>query len=150
VKRGAKGTGKDPMLAAMCNAELLGPVEPHDRDDRTGLWVGHPRGFPLVQVMSNSEDQSKKVLRIANGMWTQDAREHYDLDPGETRTIIKGTGRPLRGPDRRGGVIRGRPGDLRRDQRVAPHDTAEWRQRERRGDPAQRGEVAGERPGSGA
>jgi hypothetical protein len=92
VKRGAKGTGKDPMLAAMCNAELLGPVEPHDRDDRTGLWVGHPRGFPLVQVMSNSEDQSKKVLRIANGMWTQDAREHYDLDPGETRTIIKGTG----------------------------------------------------------
>lgn len=92
VKRGAKGTGKDPMLAAMCNTELLGPVEPHDRDDRTGLWVGRSRGFPLVQVMSNSEDQSKKVLRIANGMWTQDAREHYDLDCGETRTIIKGTG----------------------------------------------------------
>lgn len=92
VKRGAKGTGKDPMLAAMCNTEMLGPVEPHDRDDVTGLWVGRPRGFPLVQVMSNSEDQSKKVLRIANGMWTQDAREHYGLDCGETRTIIKGTG----------------------------------------------------------
>jgi hypothetical protein len=42
--------------------------------------------------MSNSEDQSKKVLRIANGMWTRDARSHYDLDCGETRTIIKGTG----------------------------------------------------------
>jgi hypothetical protein len=92
VKRGAKGTGKDPMLAAICNTELLGPVEPHDRDDRTGLWVGRARGFPLVQVMSNSEDQSKKVLRIANGMWTRDARDHYDLDCGETRTIIKGTG----------------------------------------------------------
>lgn len=92
VKRGAKGTGKDPMLAAMCNTELLGPVEPYDRDDKTGLWLGRARGFPLVQVMSNSEDQSKKVLRIANGMWTQAAREHYDLDCGETRTIIKGTG----------------------------------------------------------
>lgn len=92
VKRGAKGTGKDPMLAAMCNTELLGPVEPHDRDDRSGLWIGRTRGFPLVQVMSNSEDQSKKVLRIANGMWTSDAREHYGLDCGETRTIIKGTG----------------------------------------------------------
>lgn len=92
VKRGAKGTGKDPMLGALCNTELLGPVEPHDRDDRTGLWIGRSRGFPLVQVMSNSEDQSKKVLRIANGMWTSDAREHYGLDCGETRTIIKGTG----------------------------------------------------------
>ncbi len=92
IKRGAKGTGKDPMLAAMCNTELLGPVEPYDRDDSTGSWLGRSRGFPLVQVMSNSEDQSKKVLRIANGMWTQDAREHYGLDCGETRTIIKGTG----------------------------------------------------------
>jgi len=92
IKRGAKGTGKDPMAAAMCDTELLGPVEPHDRDDRTGLWVGRARGFPLVQVMSNSEDQSKKVLRIANAMWSAEAREHYGLDPGETRTIIKGTG----------------------------------------------------------
>lgn len=92
VKRGAKGTGKDPMAGATCNTELLGPVEPYDRDDKTGLWMARSRGFPLVQVMSNSEDQSKKVLRIANAMWTQDAREHYGLDCGETRTIIKGTG----------------------------------------------------------
>jgi hypothetical protein len=92
VKRGAKGTGKDPMLAAMCDSELLGPVEPYDRDDRTGLWLARARGFPLVQVMSNSEDQSKKVLRIANAMWNAEAREHYGLDCGETRTIIKGTG----------------------------------------------------------
>lgn len=92
VKRGAKGTGKDPQCAAMCNTELLGPVEPFDFDDKTGRPIGRARGFPLVQVMSNSEDQSKKVLRIANGMWSQEAREHYGLDTGETRTIIKGTG----------------------------------------------------------
>jgi hypothetical protein len=100
VKRGAKGTGKDPMLAAMCNTELLGPVEPYDRDDATGLWVGRARGFPLVQVMSNSEDQSKKVLRIANGMWTRRPRA---LRPGLRRDADdhQGHGRPVRGADRR-------------------------------------------------
>lgn len=92
IKRGAKGTGKDPMAAAMCDTELLGPVEPYDWDDKTGRPIGRRRGFPLVQVMSNSEEQSKKVLRIANGMWSAEAREFYDLDPGETRTIIKNTG----------------------------------------------------------
>ncbi len=92
VKRGAKGTGKDPMAGAMCNTELCGPVELYDWDDQSGRPIGRRRGFPLVQVMSNSEEQSKKVLRIANGMWSEEAREFYELDPGETRTIIKGSG----------------------------------------------------------
>lgn len=92
VKRGAKGTGKDPMAAAMCNTELVGDVEPHDWDDKTGRPVGRPRGFPLVQVMSNSEAQSKDVLRVANAMWSRRARDFYDLDIGETRTILKPNG----------------------------------------------------------
>ncbi len=92
VKRGAKGTGKDPQAAAMCNCELLGPVELYDWDDKTGRPIGRPRGFPLVQVISNSGDQSKDVLRIANGMWSKEAREYYGLDCGETRTILKNSG----------------------------------------------------------
>lgn len=92
VKRGAKGTGKDPMAGAMCNTELVGPVEMYDWDDKTGRPVGRPRGFPLVQVMSNSEAQSKDVLRVANAMWSQAARDHYDLDCGETRTVLKSNG----------------------------------------------------------
>lgn len=92
IVRGAKGCGKDPMAAAMCDTELLGPVEFFDWDDKTGQPLGRRRGFPLVQVMSNSQDQSKKVLRIANGMWSQVAREYYGLDCGETRTILKGRG----------------------------------------------------------
>jgi hypothetical protein len=92
VKRGAKGTGKDPMAAAMCNTELCGPVELYDIDDKTGTPIGQPRGFPLVQVLSNSENQSKDVLRVANAMWGRAAREFYALDCGETRTIAKGTG----------------------------------------------------------
>jgi hypothetical protein len=91
VKRGAKGIGKDPFAGAMCNAELCGPVECYDWDDRTGP-IARPRRFPLVQVLSNSESQSKDVLRVANAMWGRAAREHYGLDCGETRTIIKGTG----------------------------------------------------------
>jgi hypothetical protein len=92
VKRGAKGTGKDPGGGAVCNAELLGPVELYDWDEKTGRPIGRRRGFPLVQVLSNSEAQSKDVLRVANAMWSREAREFYGLDCGETRTIIKGTG----------------------------------------------------------
>ena len=92
VKRGAKGTGKDPFAAAMCNGELLAPVELHDWDDRTGRPVGRRRGFPLVQVISNSGEQSKDVLRVANGMWSREAREFYGLDCGETRTVLKDSG----------------------------------------------------------
>lgn len=92
IVRGAKGTGKDPMAAGMCNGELCGPVEFFDWDDKTGRPLGRPRGFPLVQVISNSQDQSKDVLRVANAMWSMAAREYYGLDVGETRTIIKNTG----------------------------------------------------------
>lgn len=92
IKRGAKGTGKDPMAGAMCNTELCGPVEVFDWDDKSGRPLGRPRGFPLVQVMSNSQDQSKDVLRVANAMWSMAAREYYGLDCGDTRTVVKTTG----------------------------------------------------------
>lgn len=93
IKRGAKGTGKDPMAAAVCNCELAGPVEFHDWDrNERGLLIGQPRGFPLVQVMSNSQEQSKDVLRVANAMWGGAARERYGLDIGTTRTIMTTNG----------------------------------------------------------
>lgn len=92
IVRGAKGTGKDPMAGAMCNGELVGPVEFFDWDDKTGRPLGRRRGFPLVQVMSNSQEQSKDVLRVANAMWSMEAREYYGLDCGETRTVIKNSG----------------------------------------------------------
>jgi hypothetical protein len=90
VKRGAKGTGKDPFGGAICNAELIGPTQLVDDGD--GAFAGVPHGLALVQIASNSEAQSKDVLRVANAMWSRDARQYYDLDCGETRTIIKGTG----------------------------------------------------------
>jgi hypothetical protein len=48
--------------------------------------------MPLVQIASNSEAQSKDVMRVANGLLGREARSYYDLDCGETRTVIRGGG----------------------------------------------------------
>jgi hypothetical protein len=90
VKRGAKGTGKDPGGAAWCNCELIGPTQ---LVKRNGVWVGEKHRMPLVQIASNSEAQSKDVLRVANGQLCRETREYYGIDCGETRTIIIGGGR---------------------------------------------------------
>jgi hypothetical protein len=90
VKRGAKGTGKDPFGASVCNAELLGPTQLVR--DALGRWSGQAHGMALVQIASNSEAQSKDVLRVANAMWSKEARSFYGLDCAETRTIVRGTG----------------------------------------------------------
>ena len=89
VKRGAKGTGKDPFGASMCDAELVGPVHLVHRD---GRWVGERHRMPLVQIGANSESQAKDVLRVANAMLCAEAREYYQIDCGETRTILRDTG----------------------------------------------------------
>lgn len=91
VKRGAKGTGKDPFAASIADCELLGPVE-FDGFGRDGRPVGRRRGLPLVQIASNSEDQSKDLLRVANAMLGAEARDFYGLDCAETRTLVRGTG----------------------------------------------------------
>ncbi|MCW2092507.1 UNVERIFIED_ORG: hypothetical protein M2328_005787 [Rhodococcus erythropolis] len=90
VKRGAKGTGKDPFGASHCNIELLGPSQLVS--DGRGGWTGVRHGMPLVQIASNSEDQSKDMMRVANAQLGSDAREYYNLDCAETRTIIKNSG----------------------------------------------------------
>ena len=91
VKRGAKGTGKDPFGAAICDCELIGPVR-FDGWAADGRPVGVPHRLPLVQIAANSEAQAKDVLRVANALLSREAREHYLIDPGETRTLLKDTG----------------------------------------------------------
>ena len=91
VKRGAKGTGKDPFAGAHANAEFAGPTH-LVYDDELG-WTGVPHHMALVQVASNSEAQSKDVLRVANAMWTREAKTWHGIDTGETRTIRDGGSR---------------------------------------------------------
>ena len=57
------------------------------------MWVGARHRLPLVQIASNSEAQSKDVLRIANAMMSPAARQFYELDCGETRSVVSSGGR---------------------------------------------------------
>lgn len=92
LKRGAKGTGKDPFGAALCDIELVGRSQ-LVFDDELGGFMGIRHLLPLVQIAANSEAQAKDMLRIANALFGRDAREYYGLDCGETRTILKDGGR---------------------------------------------------------
>ncbi|MEV2236689.1 hypothetical protein [Micromonospora sp. NPDC049891] len=87
VKRGAKGTGKDPFGGAWCNIELIGPSH-LVWDEESQRWTGERHMMPLVQIASNSEAQSKDVLRVANAMLPRETRDFYGIDCGETRTIL--------------------------------------------------------------
>lgn len=88
VKRGAKGTGKDPLLAVLALAELCGPTRPVWRDDR---WVGEPHRMSLVQIAANSEAQAADPLRVANAMVDADMADHYGFDKGVLRTQLSDT-----------------------------------------------------------
>lgn len=92
VKRGAKGTGKDPFGASICDIELAGPSQ-LVWEEEAERWTGMRHMLPLVQIASNSEAQSKDVLRVANAMFNAEARDYYRIDCGETRTILKDGGR---------------------------------------------------------
>lgn len=87
IKRGAKGVGKDPFAAAMCNIELLGPSQLWWDGVR---WTGKRHESPLVQIASNSEAQSKALLRVANSQLGSEAVGYYQLDKGQTATYVKG------------------------------------------------------------
>lgn len=91
LKRGAKGTGKDPFAGAWLNGELIGPtlLAP----DGNGGWRGIRHRMPLVQVAANSEAQAKDVLRVANAQLPRRTREFFGADCGETRTIVADGGR---------------------------------------------------------
>jgi hypothetical protein len=90
MKRGSKGTGKDPLCAVWLLLELLGPTQLYDID--RGQVYGQPHRMPLVQIASNSEAQSKDVLRIANAMIPRETRLAYAVDAGETRTLLQDSG----------------------------------------------------------
>lgn len=91
VKRGAKGTGKDPFAAALAHVELCGPCQ-FDGLDAAGQPVGRERGLAKVQIAANSERQAKEILTVASAMASQDLIDDYDMDPG-IQQITAYTGR---------------------------------------------------------
>jgi hypothetical protein len=94
VRRGAKGTGKDPLIAAMALTEACGPVV-FDGWDAAGRPVGRHHRMSLVQIGANSEGQGTDVLRVANGMISADLANEERADPGILRTLFVGGGRRI-------------------------------------------------------
>lgn len=86
VKRGAKGTGKDPLAAAIAWIEACGPVQ-LDGFDSNGLPVGVERGMSKVQIAANSQTQAREVLDVANGMISDALADDYMVDDGLMRTV---------------------------------------------------------------
>lgn len=86
VKRGAKGVGKDPLLAVMALAEMCGPTRPTWSD---GRWVGVQHRMALVQIAANSEAQAKDPLAVANAMVDREMAGAFGFDKGILRTQIE-------------------------------------------------------------
>lgn len=87
VKRGAKGTGKDPCQATVALAELCGPVE-FAGFTEDGQPIGRPRRLAKVQLSANSIGQAKEVLEVANQMISPALKRKLNIDIGITRTLI--------------------------------------------------------------
>lgn len=100
VRRGAKGTGKDPFGAAVALAEMLGPVRftgEYAKGGEQASWdsryiyresepIAVPHRLALVQIAANSEAQAGDVLRVANAMVSRAMRIEYEIDKGITRS----------------------------------------------------------------
>lgn len=87
VKRGAKGTGKDPLAAAIALAEFCGPVELAGWTD-DGQPVGRPRKLAKVQLAANSQAQASEILTVANAMVSKRLVDTIGVDRGLTRTML--------------------------------------------------------------
>lgn len=86
LKRGAKGTGKDPFGAALVWCAAAGPRQVVDVVD--GQIVAKPLRRALVQVGANSQDQAKKLLMVADSMVSDRMKLAYRVDGGLTRIVF--------------------------------------------------------------
>lgn len=90
VLRRAKGWGKSPFAAALCLAELCGPVRYGGRD-AAGQPVGVPHPVPWVTLAGVSETQTQNTMTVVLSMLEGSrAATEYDVDPGLTRVYLNG------------------------------------------------------------
>jgi hypothetical protein len=79
-----KGWGKDPLAAALCFTELLGPVRFDGfEDDRP---VGRDVPDAWVQIAATSKDQTKNTTRLFNRLVTKATIAEYALSIGKELT----------------------------------------------------------------
>ncbi|AZV00807.1 terminase large subunit [Mycobacterium phage Malec] len=80
VIRRLKGWGKDPFTAALCLAELCGPVAFSHFDKETGQAIGKPRAAAWVTVAAVSQDQTKNTFSLFPVMISKKLKADYGLD----------------------------------------------------------------------
>lgn len=86
-------THNSPLLAALCAAEAVGPVQ-FDGWSADGEPVGAAWPTPWVQIAAVSEDQTDNTYSLLIEMLTEgSAADAYGLDVGQTRTFTGGGGR---------------------------------------------------------
>lgn len=82
VYRRLKGSGKDPLGAAIACIELLGPCRFGGwRDDGTPIAVPHPR--PWIQIAAVTKEQTQNTMSLFDGLLTAEAIEDYGVDLGK-------------------------------------------------------------------
>lgn len=79
VIRRCKGWGKDPFTAALCLAELCGPVAFSHFDD-DGNPVGKRRAAPWITVAAVAQDQTKNTFSLFPVMISKKLKADYNLD----------------------------------------------------------------------
>lgn len=79
VIRRLKGWGKDPFTAALCLAELCGPVA-FSHFDADGNPVGKRRNAPWITVAAVSQDQTKNTFSLFPVMISKKLKAEYSLD----------------------------------------------------------------------
>ncbi|QGJ89711.1 terminase [Mycobacterium phage Superchunk] len=79
VIRRLKGWGKDPFTAALCLAELCGPVA-FSHFDAAGNPVGKRRNAPWITVAAVSQDQTKNTFSLFPVMISKKLKAEYNLD----------------------------------------------------------------------
>lgn len=81
--------GKDPLSAALCLAELLGPVR-FSHWDEAGDPVGAPVHIPYVTVNAVSAEQTRNTSDVLRWMVSDKLKKEYDLQLGVERVTALG------------------------------------------------------------
>ncbi len=91
--RWSKGRGKSPMLAAMCLAQLCGPVRFSHWEN--GEPIGKPEPAAWVQIAATAEFQTINTMAMVSAMAPKGSRLQidYGLDVGKTKIYKPGGGR---------------------------------------------------------
>ena len=79
VIRRLKGWGKDPFVAAICLAEMCGPVA-FSHFDTDGNPVGRRRPSPWVTIAAVSQDQTKNTFSLFPGMISKRLKDEHKVE----------------------------------------------------------------------